>query len=188
MRRAALALLAPALLLPVAHAHAAAKPKPQVSDAGGDSLATKSQDIRSVEFKVRGSGSAKALVVTMTTWSDVMQQVSLFNFEVDAKASCGDVSFSMSPGTPYEAVTGLNGWYSTSCGGDVQELAAVQVSGPTITWTMPLGKAFKKGTVFTDFEARIDPAQPALPFPSSATATTLGLVDSATAKGPWRLP
>jgi hypothetical protein len=188
MRRTAVALLLPALLLPVAHARAAAKPKPQVTDAGGDSLATKSQDIRSVQFRVLGTGGARALVVTMTTWADVMPQVSLVNFEVDAKATCGDVSFSMSPGTPYEAVTGLNGWYSTSCGGDVQELTAAQVSGPTITWTMPLGKAFKKGTVFTDFEARIDPAQPALPFPSSATATTLGLVDKATSKGPWRLP
>jgi hypothetical protein len=188
MRRALLTLLVPAVLLTGSTFAEAASPRPQVSDRGGDALGTKSQDIRSVLFEAKGRGASKALVVTMSTWSPVMQDLATFNYEVDAKAPCGDVSFSFSPGTPYQSVTGLNGWVSTSCGAGLSDLVSVQVKGTEITWVLSLDpKAFEKGMPFTDFVGRIDLAQPAVPFASSATGTTLGLVDIATAKGPWRL-
>lgn len=189
MRRAVLTLLAPVVLLTGwVHADAAGRPAPQVVDAGGDSLATKHQDIKSVLFSTKGPVGNQALVVTLSTWSPVMPELSTFNYEVDVKASCGDLSLSMSPSTPYEKVTGLNGWVSSSCGGDVSDLISAQVRDNTITWVVPLdGKVFTKGTTFTDFEARIDLAQPALPFPSSITGTALGLVDVATSKATWRL-
>jgi hypothetical protein len=189
MRRLALTLALPAVLLAGAtQALAVSTPKPQVTDKGGDSLATKSQDIKSVLFQATGPAKSKALVVTMTTWSPVMTDLSEFNYEVDATTTCGTVSFSFSPGTPYQKVTGLNGWVSSTCG-DYSDLVAAQVKDNTITWVLPLdAKHFKKGMVFTGFEARIDPANPAVPFPSSTTLTDLGLIDGASSNVAWRLP
>lgn len=187
MRRAVLALLAPLLLLGSVHADAAA-PKPQVVDPVGDAVGTKAQDIASVLFRTVGPAKSRTLFVTMTMGGNVVQEAPVLNYEVDAHVSCGDVSFSFSPGTPYEAVTSLNGWVTSSCGGDSLELVTVTVQGSTITWELPLDSTvFKKGTAFTDFEARVDPTQPAVPFPSSTTGTTLGLVDIAKAAGPWKL-
>lgn len=187
MRRLALVLLAPALLLGTGHAQAAA-PKPQVVDPVGDAVGTKSQDIVSVLFSSTGPAKSRTLKVSMTLAGDVLKQAATFNYEVDAHVTCGDLSFSFSPGTPYEAVTHLNGWITSSCGEETQDLVTATVSGPTITWELPLdSRVFKKGTTFTDFEARVDPAQPAVPFPSGVTQTALGLVDVAKAAGPWRL-
>ena len=189
MRRLALTLALPALLIAGAvHAEAAGAPKPQVTDRGGDSLATKSQDIKSVLFQATGSAKSKALIVTMSTWSPVMTDLSTFNYEVEAQTTCGDVSFSISPGTPYQTVTGLNGWVSSSCG-DYSDLVQAKVDGKTITWVLSLDpKLFTKGMEFKGFTARIDAANPAVPFPSSATGTTLGLIDSASSTTVWRLP
>ena len=187
MRRLALVLLAPLLVLGTGHAQAA-PPKPQVVDPVGDAVGTKSQDIASVLFRTEGPSRYRVLKVTMTLGGDVMKQAAVFNYEVDARVTCGDVSFSFSPGTPYETVTHLNGWVTSSCGGDSQDLVTVAVDGQTITWELALDPTvFKKGTAFTDFVARVDPAQPAVPFPSSATQTTLGLIDVAKAAGPWKL-
>lgn len=187
MRLRCLALtLTPALLLGVAQVGHAAAPKPQIVDPVGDAVGTKAQDIASVLFRTVGKGRNKSLEVIMTLASDV-QNVGAFNYEVDATSNtCGDLEFSMSPGTPYETVTGLNGWITTGCG--EQDLVHVDVQGRTITWSLPLDQALLKGnTVLKNFTARVDPAQPALPFPSSATATTLGLVDAAVGSKPWRL-
>lgn len=141
-----------------------------------------------MSFTTTGSDKAKALVVRMTMWSQVMPDVPVFTYEVDAvTAACGTLSLAYEPGTPYEAVTGLNGWVDTgACGGN--DLVTAKADGFDITWTVPLSSTtLKKGAKLSGFAARVDVSNPAVPFPSSTTQTGLGLVDSATGKGTWKL-
>jgi hypothetical protein len=189
MRLARLALLVvPVLGLGLLGPSEAAT-RPQVQDDGGDQLATKSQDIRSVTFRSTGSGRTRALVVTMTMSSPVMPEVPVFTYEVRATtSSCGALELTHEPGTPYEAVTGLNGWSSLERCGGTQDLLTAHADGFDIRWTIPIPAAMKRGTVFSGFEASVDVSNPAVPFPASTTGTAIGLVDSARGTGTWRLP
>lgn len=188
------ALLAAATALP---SHAA--PKPQITDPAGDAVGMQGgTDIVSVTYATTGIGSgrkyvAKKLVVTMQMAGAVITQPGL-TYEVQADTGpCGAVTFTAEQGSPYTAVTGLNGWADwggCNVGDSNVELLMVNVKDKTLTWTFSLKlipKELKLGTVFTNFEARVDPTNPLIPFPSNATQTTLGLIDKATGPGPWKL-
>jgi hypothetical protein len=190
------ALLATAGAVP---SHAAA-PKPQIVDPKGDAAGNQpGADLVSVTYATTGVGSGrryvpKKLVVTMTMAGDVVTTPGL-TYEVQADtAPCGPVTFSAQQGSPYSQLFGVNGWTDFgSCNdatGSNVELVTVDVSGKTLTWKVSLKalpKELKVGTVLSAFEARIDPTNPLIPFPSNATGTTLGLVDKGTGTGKWRL-
>jgi hypothetical protein len=113
-------------------------------------------------------------------------------YEVEAMTdACDDVTFTMENGTPYQGLTGLNGWAdwgSCTNGDNGVELLTAKISKNTITWTFPIkATPLKIGTKFSDFRARVDPSNPVVPFPSSATGTELGLFDAGTGDGTWRL-
>ncbi|HEX8004093.1 MAG TPA: hypothetical protein VF519_15500 [Mycobacteriales bacterium] len=177
----------------------AAAPKPQISDPKGDAIgAQPGADLVSVTYATTGVGSGrryvpKKLVVTMTMAGDVITQPGL-TYEVEAMTSaCDLVTFSAQQGSPYSSVTGVNGWAEWgSCagaGGDI-ELITVKAAGNTLTWSFPLKmipKDLTVGTTFSDFAARIDPTNPAIPFPSSQTRTKLGLVDAGAGDVTWTL-
>jgi hypothetical protein len=196
--RAALALVP---LLGVALAttgHAAPVKVPQVKDATGDAVTQQADnDIVSVLWTTTGKGSGKAyvpkqLVVTLTLAAPP-SSVPAFTYEVEATTdTCGDVLFTLEQGTPYQDVTGLNGWAQW---GDCVladdsniELLTAKVSGKTVTWAFSL-KAIpvKLGSVFSDFQARVDPSNPAIPLPSNSQGGELGLIDAATGTGTWKL-
>lgn len=202
-RRSVLLLAALAALASTTPSHAAA-PKPQVTDPAGDAAGMQpGTDLVSVLYSTTGTGTGrkyvpKKLLVTMTLAGDVITAPGL-TYEVQAEtAPCGTVTFTAEQGSPYSSVTGVNGWADWgSCtvpGSDGAptsvELLPVEVSGKTLQWKFSLKlipKELKVGTSFTDFEARVDPTNPLIPFPSNATGTTLGLIDKATAPGPWKL-
>ena len=198
LRRPAIlaALLAAAVAMP---SHAA--PKPQITDAKGDGPQP-GVDIVSVLWSTTGTGSGrryvpKKLVLTMTLAGDVLTNPGI-TYEASAvTTTCETVTFSAQQGTPYSAVVGVNGWAEwgscskpTSDGDSNVELLTVAVKGNTLTWTMPikmLPKGLTLGTVFSDFEARVDPTNPVVPFPSSLTRTDMGLLDIGTGTGTWKL-
>lgn len=192
--RVALALV-PLLGLALAtQGHAAPAKAPQIKDAKGDAVTAQGDnDIVSVIWTTTGKGSGKAyvpkqLVVTMTLAAPP-SKVPLFTYEAEAATTtCGDVAFSMQDGSPYTSVTGLNGWADWGDCEEGVELLTTQVKGSAITWAFSL-KAVptKVGTVFSDFRARIDPTNPAVPLPSNTTGTELGLIDSATGTGSWKV-
>ncbi len=129
----------------------------------------------------------------MTTAGPVVTRAG-FTYEIEATTdTCGDVTFTAEPGTPYEGITGLNGWADWgSCTTDAAEggveLLTVQINDRTLRWTFGLKSTpLKVGTVFRDFRARVDPSNPVVPFPSSATGIELGLVDAAKGTGTWRV-
>jgi hypothetical protein len=202
-RRPALLLLPLLALAPATPSHAAA-PKPQVVDPKGDAVgAQPGTDLVSVLYATTGTGTGrryvpKKLLVTMTMAGDVVTEPGL-TYEIQAETvPCGTVTFTAEQGSPYSSVTGVNGWADwgtcTVPGSDGAptsvELLPVEVSGKTLQWKFSLKlipKELKVGTTFTDFEARVDPTNPVIPFPSNATGTTLGLIDKATAPGPWKL-
>jgi hypothetical protein len=198
-RRRLLAVV-PVLGIALATSSSAAPTKvPQVKDATGDSVGSQSgTDIVSVLYTTAGPGSGrdyrpKQLAVTMRTAGPVLMQAGL-TYEVEATTdTCGDVTFTFEPGTPYERVAGVNGWAdwgtcSSAAGDSSVELLPVEVSGNAISWTFGLKSTpLKVGTVFRDFRARIDPSNPAVPFPSNATGTGFGLIDSATGSGTWKV-
>lgn len=193
-------LLAAALLVAATQLPShAATPKPQITDAAGDAVgAQPGADLVSVVYSTTGTGSGrsyrpKKLVVTMTMAGDVITSPGL-TYEVEAQTStCDVVTFSAQQGTPYSAVVGVNGWADWgSCvnGEDGVELITAVAKGKTLTWSFSLKmlpKDLEVGTVFSDFEARIDPTNPVVPFSSSTTGTALGLVDKATGAGTWKL-
>lgn len=202
LRRPAIAL---AILLAAAAAapsHAAAKP--QVSDAKGDAVGGQGgTDIVSAVYSTTGTGKgrsyvAKKLVVTMTLADAVVTQPG-FTYELSADTTtCGRVTFSSQNGSPYTTITSLNGWADwgdcTKPNSDGEpssvELLTVAVKGNTLTWSMPikmLPKDMKLGTVFSGFEARVDPTNPAIPFPSSTTGTERGLIDIGKGTTSWKL-
>jgi hypothetical protein len=198
MRRSAIvlaALLAAATALP---SHAA--PKPQISDPKGDDVGMQAgTDIVSVTWSTTGTGSGrkyvpKKLVVTMTLAGPAISEPGL-TYEVQAETGpCGVVGFTAEQGSPYSVATGLNGWADFgSCldpTGNAVELLTIKTQGNDIVWSWSikqLPKELKLGTAFTSFEARVDPTNPVIPFPSNATATTLGLIDKGTGAGPWKL-
>jgi hypothetical protein len=192
--------LAPALGLVLATAAQAAPTKtPQVTDPAGDAVGLQAgTDIVSVLYTTTGKGSGKsyapkAFSVTLTLAGPAMAGPGL-TYEVDANTTtCGLVSFTYEPGTAYGRALGLNGWAdwgtcSNTAGDSSIELLSPEVEGNKITWTFGLkSTGLKVGTVFDQFEARVDPSNPAIPFPSSATGTTLGLIDKATGTKPWTL-
>jgi hypothetical protein len=134
----------------------------------------------------------------MTMAGDVVTSPGL-TYEAQAETGpCGTVTFSAQQGSPYDSITGVNGWADWgSCtvpGTDGAPtnivLIPVEPSGKTLQWKFSLKlipKELKVGTVFTDFEARVDPTNPLIPLPSNQTGTALGLIDKATAPGPWKL-
>lgn len=190
------AALAATLAIP---SHAA--PKPQITDAKGDGPQP-GVDIVSVLWSTTGSGSGrkyvpKKLVVTMTMAGDVVTQPGL-TYEVSAlTTTCETVTFSVQQGNPYSTALGVNGWAEwgacTKPGSDGPssvELLTAAVKGNTITWSMSiksLPKDLTLGTIFSDFEARIDPTNPVIPFPSSLTNTDNGLIDLGTGNVKWKL-
>jgi len=192
----AVPLVLGALALP---GHAAA-PAPQIIDAAGDARGAQgSMDIVSGQFTTTGTGKGKAykptkFVVTLTLAAPPSSGPGL-TYEIGAAtSSCGDVVFTYEPGTPYSALAGVNGWADW---GDCPirddspyELLTPKVTGNTITWSFgmkQLGKGMKVGTVFSKFEARVDPSNPVVPFPSNTTGTALGLIDIGTGAGTWKL-
>jgi hypothetical protein len=199
--RTRLLALAPLAGLALAATPSSAAPTtvPQLKDAAGDAVGAQAgTDVVSVLYTTSGNGSGKAyepkqLVVTMTLAGPVATNPGL-TYEVAATtSSCGVVTFTMEPGTPYETVTGLNGWADWGdCIPKGTEsnvaLLPVKVKGSTITWTFGIKSSpVPVGTVFKDFVARVDPSNPVVPFPSSVTGTELGLIDAGAAPGPWKL-
>ena len=201
LRRPALLLAALLVAATQMPSHAAAKP--QIVDAKGDAVGGQAgTDIVSATYATTGTGKgrsyvAKKLVVTMTLAGDVITQPGL-TYELSANTTtCGVVTFSSQNGSPYTAVTSLNGWADwgdctkpSSNGDSAVELLTVAVKGNTLTWSMPikmLPKGMKLGTVFSDFEGRVDPTNPAIPFPSNTTGTEMGLIDIGTGTGTWKL-
>jgi hypothetical protein len=171
----------------------------QVKDPAGDAVGMQAgTDITSVLFTTAGKGSGKSYVpkafsVTMTLAGPVMAGPGL-TYEVDANTNtCGLISFTYEPGTAYGRALGLNGWADwgtcTNTAGDGSiELLSPEVDGNKITWTFGLkSTGLKVGTVFNEFESRVDPSNPAVPFPSSTFGMALGLVDKATSTGTWKL-
>lgn len=180
-------------------AHAGPTKTPQIKDPAGDSVgAVGGTDIVSVLFTTAGKGSGKSYVpklfsITMTLAGPVQDGPGL-TYEVDATTNtCGDISFTYEPGTPYEKVAGRNGWADWgSClnqaGDGSIELLNVVGEGTKVTWEFGLkSTGLKVGTVFNGFQARVDPSNPAVPFPSSLTFSELGLIDAATGAGTWKL-
>jgi hypothetical protein len=174
---------------------------PQVKDPSGDAVGTQAQpglDIVSVLYTTAGIGSGKsyrpkAFRVTMTLAGPVATEPGLTYEAQAATTTCGDVLFTYEPGTPYESVTGINGWADwgtcqNSADDGTIELLAATVDGKTITWEFGLKSTpLKVGTVFSGFEARVDLSNPVIPFPSNATGTGFGAVDGATGTGSWKL-
>lgn len=195
MRVRLLALVPLAALALAAPGHAAPSKAPQIKDAAGDA-AQPGVDVVSVQWTTTGKGSGKSyspksLVVTMTMAGPVAMEPGLTYEAEAATTTCGDVAFTMEPGTPYEAVTGLNGWVDWGdcvVGDSGVELLTVKVKGPSIVWTYGLkASPLELSTVFSDFRARVDPSNPVVPFPSSTTGTELGLIDAGTGTGSWKV-
>jgi hypothetical protein len=200
-RRLVLALAAAGIALSALPGHAAA-PKPQLTDAKGDAVGMQAgTDIVSVQFSTTGTGKGKfykpaKLVVTMTLAGPPVTTPPGITYEVDVMTKeCGLLTFSMQDGSPYTTVTGVNGWgdwgdCTTSTAADGVELIRTKVKGNTITWSWGLKaipKALKVGTVWGPFEARVDPTNPVVPFPSSLTSTELGLIDAGSSTATWKL-
>ena len=181
-------------------AHAAPTKTPQIKDASGDAVGTAGMDITSVLFTTAGKGSGKsyvpkAFIVTMTLAGPVEAGPGL-TYEVDAKSdTCGDLSFTYEPGTPYGSALGPNGWAqwgtcNNTTGDGTIELMTVAAEGNKITWEFGLKSiGLKVGTVLSNFVARVDPSNPVIPYPSHGDAgmTGLGLIDAATGSGTWKL-
>lgn len=197
--RTRLLVLAPLVGLALTATPGSAAPTavPQIKDAAGDAVApSAAYDVVSVLWTTAGKGSGrsyspKSLVVTMTLAGPPATDPGV-TYEVEATTStCGDVTFTMEPGTPYESVTGLNGWVDwgeCTVGDSSVELLTVKTKGSSIIWTYGLkASPLELSTVFSDFRARVDPANPAVPFPSSTTGTELGLLDAGTGTGTWKV-
>jgi hypothetical protein len=192
--------LAPLVAVVVATAaHAGPTKVPQIKDPAGDATGGQAgTDIVSVLFTTAGKGSGKGYVpkqfsVTMTL-SGPAQAGPGLTYEVAATTStCGDVTFTYEPGTPYSRVVGVNGWASWgSCdnqaGDGSIELITVTAEGSKIVWEFGIKAiSVKAGTVFSAFRARVDPSNPVVPLPSSETSSELGLIDAATGSGTWKL-
>jgi hypothetical protein len=174
---------------------------PQIKDPTGDAAGGQAgMDIVSVLFTTSGTGSGKGYVpkafsVTMTLAGPVEAGPGL-TYEVDATTStCGDLSFTYEPGTPYEKAIGPSGWAQwgscTNTTGDGGiELLSPTVAGNKITWEFGLRSiGLKPGAVFKNFVARVDPSNPVIPYPSHGDAgmTGLGLIDAASGSGSWTL-
>jgi hypothetical protein len=201
MRLRLLALVPLAGIALATAALAAPTTKPQVKDPAGDAVGGQpGADIVSVLYTTAGPGQGhayrpKELFVTMTLAGPPETAPGL-TYEVKATTTtCGDVTFTYEPGTPYEGVTGLNGWAQWgSCTDDSDSnitLLTVTTEGNTIVWEFGLkASPFKLGTVFSDFEARIDPSNPLIPFPSSEQTGLVGatgLIDIAKGTGSWKV-
>ncbi|HVE98343.1 MAG TPA: hypothetical protein VNA12_04110 [Mycobacteriales bacterium] len=198
LRRIALIVVPCTLVALALPGHAAQAP--QISDAKGDAIgAQASMDVVSGTFATTGTGSGRRyrptkLVVTLELAAPPSAGPGL-TYEIGATTStCGDVVFTYEPGTPYGALTGLHGWadWGDCVLGDdsAVELLAPKVAGSTISWSFGLKaapKGLKVGSVFSEFVARVDPSNPVVPFPSSATRTDLGLVDKGTGTGTWKM-
>lgn len=193
MRRRLLVLVPLAAVALASAGHAAPTKVPQVKDAKGDAVGgNPGTDVVSTLFTTVGKGSGKAyvpksLVITLTLAAPPLAGPGV-TYEVEAaSADCGDIAFTYEPGTPYEDVTGLNGWVDWGRCGDVA-LLTPKVKGSTVTWTFSLKSTpLELGDELTRFRVRVDPSNPLIPFPSSATGTELGLIDAATGDGPWQL-
>lgn len=186
--------LAPLVAVALATSSSAAPTTvPQVKDATGDSLTTQGDtDIVSVLYTTSGKGSGKSyepkqLVVTMTLAGPPATTPG-YTYEVEAAtSSCGDVMFTMEPGTPYSDVTGVNGWVEWGTCADIA-LITVKTKGNSIVWSFSIkGTPLKVGTVLSDFRARVDLSNPVVPLPSNSQGGELGLLDSATGTGTWKL-
>lgn len=177
--------------------HAAPTTEPQVEDPAGDAVGGRAgTDIVSVLYTTEGTGKGKSytpkkLVVTLTLAGPAVTDPG-FTYEVEASTdTCGDVAFTFEPGTPYEGVTGRNGWAvwgDCTVGDGAYELLTVKTKGDSVIWTFSLkATPLEIGTVFEDFRARVDPTVPVVPLPSSETGTELGLIDGATGDGTWKV-
>jgi hypothetical protein len=196
--RARLLALAPLVAVALATtAHAGPTRTPQIKDPAGDANGGQAgTDITSVLFSTAGKGSGKRyapkmFTVTMTLAGPPLAGPGL-TYEVHATTStCGDIDFTYEPGTPYENVTGANGWAEWgSCdnqAGDSNiELLTVTVDGNKLVWEFGYKAiGLKVGTVFSDMKAFVDPSNPVIPLPSSAGAGELDVLDVATGAGTW---
>ena len=197
MIRRWLALVPVAAVVLAGTAHAGPTTVPQIKDPAGDAAGGQAgTDIVSVLFTTGGKGSGKRYVpksftVTMTLAGAPLSGPGL-TYEVHASTDkCGDISFTYEPGTPYENVTGLNGWADWgSCdnqaGDGNVELLTVQVEGSKLVWEFGYKAiSLKVGAKLSDMKAYVDPSNPAVPFPASANGGPFGVVDVATGTGTW---
>jgi hypothetical protein len=199
-RLLALAPLVSGLVLATT-AYAGPTTTPQIKDPAGDAVGARpGMDITSVLFTTAGTGTGKAYVpktflVTMTLAGPVEAGPGL-TYEVDAKSdTCGDLSFTYEPGTPYGQAFGPNGWAiwgtcSNTAGDGSVELMNVTAQGNKIVWEFGMKAiSLKRGASLKDFVARVDPTNPVLPYPSHGDAgmTGLGLIDTAKGSGTWKL-
>ncbi|HVE74321.1 MAG TPA: hypothetical protein VNA30_04415 [Mycobacteriales bacterium] len=177
--------------------HAAPTKVPQVKDAAGDAAGGQSgMDIVSVLYTTAGTGTGKRyvpkkLIVTMTLGGPVETRP-VVNYEAEAKTEfCGDVTLTYAPGTPYEQTSGFNGWVrwgNCTVGDSTSDLLTATADGKTVRWEFALrATPIEVGTMFSNFRARVDPANPVLPLSSSDTATERGLIDIAAGAGSWKV-
>jgi hypothetical protein len=201
MRIRSLVLVPVVAIALAATAHAAPTKTPQIKDPAGDAVGAQAgMDITSVLFTTAGKGSGtsyvpKSFLVTMTLAGPVEAGPGL-TYEVDATTNtCGDLSFTYEPGTPYGQALGPNGWAqwgscSNTAGDGNIELMTVTATGNKIVWEFSIKAiGIKPGAVFKNFVARVDPSNPVIPYPSHGDVgmTGLGLIDSATGSGTWTL-
>src|SRR4051794_25129382 len=199
MRRRLLALLPVAAVLMAGPAHAAPTKVPQIKDPSGDAVGAQAgTDIVSVLFTTAGKGSGRGYVpktftITMTLAGPALSGPGL-TYEVHATTDkCGDIAFTYEPGTPYEKVTGLNGWADWgSCdnqAGDGNiELLTATAAGNKLTWEFGYRAiSLKAGTTLSNMKAYVDPSNPAVPFPASENGGPFGVVDTASGTGTWKV-
>lgn len=199
MRIRLLTLVPLAALALATAAHAGPTTVPQVKDAAGDATGGQAgTDITSVLFTTSGKGTGRSYVpksfsVTLTLAGPPMSGPGL-TYEVHATTSkCGDIGFTYEPGTPYERITGLNGWADwgtcdNQAGDSNIELLTVQTSGSKVIWEFGFKAiGLTVGTVFSNMKAFVDPSNPAVPFPADSTVGERDVFDVATGTGSWKL-
>jgi hypothetical protein len=197
MRKRLLAL-APLVCVALATAaHAGPTTTPQIKDPAGDATgAQPGTDIVSVLMTTTGKGKGKSyrpkgFTVTMTL-AGAAQSGPGYTYEVHATTNtCGDIAFTYEPGTPYQTITGLNGWADWgSCdnqaGDGTIELLTVTAEGNKLVWEFGFKAiGLKVGTVFSNMKAFVDPSNPVVPFPADSSGGELDLIDVATGTGTW---
>ena len=193
--RARRALLVVPIVLAVMAAPGLAAPKaaPQISDPKGDSLAGQAAlDIVSVLYATTGTGSGKGyqpkkLVVTLTL-AGPPSTTGVVTYRVVADTDgCGLIDLRWAPGNATGTVIGDTYAKFGSCAEAIFFFPKVQ--GSVVTFEVGLKVAgIDRGTVFSDFVARVDASDPAVAEFGTGNTPAAGVGDSATGDGTWIVP
>ena len=182
------------LVVPIVRAVLAApKPVPQISDPKGDSLAGQAPlDIVSVLYSTSGTGTGKGylpkkLIVTLTL-AGPPSTAGVVTYRVIADTDgCGLIDFRGAPGNATGTVIGDTYARFGSCAEAIFFFPKVQ--GSVVTFEVGLKVAgIDRGTVFSDFLARVDVSDPVLAEVGTGNTPAAGVCDSATGDGTWIVP